>query len=249
LWVFVPFILLPLKRVTESRTKTGARRMDSNSPVGMIGKPVPPPTALVVAFAQRLAPSVRSARLRQMAANAAGLLALAALMAGCAFAAERLWEAGRGTAVAEALAAGLLLAAGAVVRERPLELGTGILARNSRGGIDALASMRGLVLLIPSTFRKMLEGAAYGFGLVRNDPAAELAAWVLLALTPPHGPGPWTWMSLAGVEVCGQAALSEDIKPALTALARHGFVEVSRRAYPPEARLTERGLRFVRGAG
>ena len=59
-------------------------------------------------------------------------------------------------AFGEALVVGGLLAAGSVARRRPLELGSGLLARAERGGLALGASLTGAFLFVSSLFR---EGA------------------------------------------------------------------------------------------
>jgi hypothetical protein len=205
----------------------------------VIGKPTAPPQALVVAISDRMAARVRSARRRQFARNTASLFACGVAAVVIAHLAELVLGAGRGVAVAEILVFGSLLALGALVRRRPLELGAGVLARDRKGRFSAAASIQGGLLLVSSAFREAVEGLLHGTGLIRTDPASELASWVVLALSPPHGPGPGTWVSLGGVGAAGLFSLPEDLRVALCALRAAGLVEVDRGRYPPRVRLAE----------
>ncbi len=205
----------------------------------VIGRPTPPPPALTVAISGRLALPVRSARRRQFARNALGIAALACGAVALAVAMDRFSALGRATALAEAFVAGGLLAAGSVLRRRPLELGAGIFARGPKGGLALRYSLMGVFLFVSSLFREAAEGAVFGLGIVRSDPAAELASWIVLALSKPHGPGPDVWVSLEGVNAAGLFGFPEDLKIALSALRSCGWAEMNASRYPPLVRLPE----------
>ncbi len=213
----------------------------------VIGRPSAPPQALAVAVSDRLADAVRASRRRQFTGGAlvilggvlaaGGVIVIAAFAAGAAYAAV----------VAVIFVFGASLALGTVLRPRRLELGRGLVARGPGGGVSPLACLRGALLLASSTFHEAFEGFAYGSGLIRHDPAVELAAWIVLALAPPHGPGPGVWSSLEGVDEAGVFSLPGDFRPALGALESRGWVEVDRGRYPPRVRLEPEGLEFVKG--
>jgi hypothetical protein len=209
------------------------------APPPVIGKPTPPPPALTVAISDRFASPVRAARRRQLAA---GLLGVAGVVVGAvalAAAVGRLTGLGRAMALAEAFVVGGLLAAGSVLRRRPLELGAGVVARDAKGGVALRTSCMGVFLFVSSLFREAAEGAVYGLGLAPSDPAAELAAWMALALAKPHGPGPGVWVSLEGVNAAGLFRFPEDLKVALSALRSRGWIEADDSRYPPLARIPE----------
>lgn len=206
---------------------------------GVIGKPTPPPPALTVAISEGLASPVRSARRRQFASNTLAVFCLVAGAVALAVAVDRFTGGGRAMALAEAFVVGGLLAAGSVLRRRPLELGAGVIARGTRGRLAPGASLMGVFLFVSSLFREAAESAVYGLRIVRTDPAAELAAWIVLALSKPNGPGPGVWVSLEGVNAAGLFGFPEDLKVALSALRSRGWVEVDASRYPPLARLPE----------
>jgi len=215
--------------------------------VPVIGTHSAPPPALVVAVSSRLADGVRSARRRQFVTHAFGILGTLCGAAALAAAVHALAGAGRAAVLAETGACGVLLVLGAVMRRRPLELGWGLVARDASGRVRVFDSLRGWMVLVASAFREAAEGFVYGTGLGRSDPAAELAAWVILALSPPHGPPQGTWVSLEGVCAAGLFSLPEDMKPATRALVSRGWVELDRSVYPPRVRLTRSGGEFVEG--
>lgn len=209
------------------------------APPPVIGKPTPPPPALTVAISERFASLVRTARRRQLAL---GLLGVAGVVVGAvvlAVVVGRFTGLGRAMALAEAFVVGGLLAAGSILRRRPLELGAGVVARDANGGLALRTSCMGVFLFISSLFREAAEGAVYGLGLAPSDPAAELAAWIALALSKPHGPGPGVWVSLGGVNAAGLFGFPEDLKVALSALRSRGWVEADDSRYPPLARLPD----------
>lgn len=205
----------------------------------VIGRPTPPPPALTVAISGRLTLPVRSARRRQFALNVFGIAALVSGAVALAVAVDRFTALGRAAALTEAFVAGGLLAAGSVLRRRPLELGAGVLARGPKGGLALRYGLMGVFLFVSSLFREAAEGAVYGLGIVRSDAAAELASWIVLALSQPHGPGPGVWVSLEGVNAAGLFGLPEDLKIALSALRSCGWAEVDASRYPPLVRLPE----------
>lgn len=219
---------------------------DANTPT--IGAPTPPPAAVVVAVGERFAAAVRSARRRQLLGSA-GLLVAIVGAGVVAIALANRAGAARQAVVIVGLAVGVSLFVGALVRPRPLELGTGLLSREAGGRVSPVACARGALVLLPITMRELVEGSLYGAGLIRHDPAAELAAWIVLALAPPHGPGAGTWVSLEGVSAAGLHSLPEDLKAALRALAARGWVSVDRKRYPPLVRLEADGLEFARTLG
>ncbi len=109
----------------------------------------------------------------------------------------------------------------------------------------ALLLGTGLVALLAvgvpvrQTLQGKAEGAVFGLGIVRSDPAAELASWIVLALSEPHGPGPGVWVSLEGVNAAGLFGFPEDLKIALSALRSCGWAEMDASRYPPLVRLPE----------
>ncbi len=213
-----------------------------------IGSPTPPPAAVVVAVGGRFASAVRSARRRQLLGSAALLVAMFSVgVALIALADSR--DATRQASVALGLAAGASIFAGALVRPRPLELGVGLFARDGQGRLSPVACVRGALVLLPTAVRALAEGVLYGAGFIRHDSAAEFAAWIVLALAPPHGPGPGAWVSLEGVSAAGLHSLPEDLRAALRALAAQGWVSVDRKCYPPLVRLEADGLEFARTLG
>jgi hypothetical protein len=220
----------------------------SETDVPVIGTATPPPAAVVVAVGARFAAAVRSARRRQLLGSAAVLAAIVGAGIAAIALADR-WGALRQGTVIVGLAIGVSLFVGALVRPRPLELGAGLLARGRRGHVSPVACARAALVLLPTAVRALLEGFLYGTGLVRHDPAAELAAWILLALAPPHGPGVGAWVSLEGVSAAGLHSLPEDLRAAVRALAARGWVSVDRRRYPPLVRLETDGLEFARTLG
>ncbi len=220
----------------------------SETGIPTIGAPTPPPAAVVVAVGGRFAAILRSARRRQFLRSAAVLIVIAGAAAGViALAAPT--GAMRQVVVIVGLATGTSLFVGALVRPRPLELGAGLLARGARGGVSPGACLRGLLVLLPTAVREFVEGCLYGTGLVQQDPAAELAAWIVLALAPPHGPGAGEWVSLEGVSAAGLHSLPEDLRAALGGLGSRGWVSVDRKRYPPRVRLESEGLEFARTLG
>ncbi|MHC5055010.1 MAG: hypothetical protein ACYTKD_09880 [Planctomycetota bacterium] len=220
----------------------------SETDVPVIGAATPPPAAVVVAVGARFAAAVRSARRRQLVGRAAILVAIVgAGVAAIALAGPA--GAARQATVLVGLAAGVSLFVGALVRPRPLELGAGPLARGGGGRVSPVACARAVLVLLPTVVRELLEGLLYGAGLIRHDPAAELAAWILLALAPPHGPGVGTWVSLEGVSAAGLHSLPEDLRAAVRALAARGWVTADRKRYPPLVRLEAEGLEFARTLG
>ncbi len=226
-------------RDDRSAAEAGEKKTEAEGETPVIGRPRPPPPALTVAISGRLAAPVRLARRRQFVMNAVGIAILAGVVVALAIAVDRFAGLGRLTALAEAFAVGGLLAVGAVLRRRPLELGAGVLARGPKGGLALWTSCVGVFLFVSSLFREAAEGAVYGLGLVRSDPAAELASWIVLALAKPHGPGPGAWVSLEGVNAAGLFGFPEDLKIALAALRPRGWVEVDATRYPPLVRLPE----------
>jgi hypothetical protein len=158
-------------------------------------------------------------------------------------------DAVRQASFAVGLAAGASLFVGALVRPRPLEIGSGLIARGEKGQLLPVACVRGALVLPPAAVREFVEGFLYGTGFIRQDPAVELAAWIILALVPPHGPGPGAWVSLEGVNGAGIHSLPEDLKAALGALGAKGWVSVNRKCYPPLVRLEADGLEFARTLG
>lgn len=215
-------------------------------PVAVIGKPSAPPEAVVVAVSGRFAGMVRAARFRRFLRALLLLAAFAALGVGALLVADRAGGAARPAFLLEGTLFGAVLFAGAVVRPRPLEVGVGLLARDAEGKLAPLAAGRALVLVLPGALRAAFDGLLHTARLIRHDPAAELAAWIVLALGPPHGPAGGEWVSLGGVGAAGLYALPEDLKPALEALRSHGWIAVDRGRYPPRARLEEAGREFVR---
>jgi len=213
-----------------------------------IGAPTPPPAAVVVAVGGRFAAVLRSARRRQFLRSAGVLIVIAGVAVG-AIALAAPAGATRQALVMIGLATGASLFVGALVRPRPLELGAGLLARGKRGGVSPGACARGLLVLLPTAVRELVEGGLYGVGLIRHDPAAELAAWIVLALAPPHGPGAGEWVSLEGVSAAGLHSLPEDLRAALGGLSVRGWVSVDRKRYPPLVRLESEGLEFARTLG
>lgn len=200
----------------------------------------------MVAVSGRFAGMVRVARFRRFLRSLVVLAAVAALGVGAVVVAGRVAGAGRPVFLLEFMFLGSVLFAGAVVRPRPLEVGVGLLARNAEGKLAPLAAARGLVLALPGVLRAAFDGFLHTARLVRHDPAAELAAWIVLALEPPHGPAGGEWVSLEGLGAAGLYSLPEDLKPALEALRSHGWIAVDRGRYPPRARLEEAGREFVR---
>jgi len=220
----------------------------SDPAISVIGTPTPPPAAVVVAVGRRFASAVRSARRRRAVGSAAILAAIiAAGIAAIASAAPG--EATRRMSVLVGVMAGASLFVGALVRPRPLEIGLGLIARGGKGRLSPVACLRGALVLMPAAVRELVEGFLYGVGIIRQDPACELAAWIILALAPPHGPGPGVWVSLDGVSAAGLHSLPEDLRVALHALAARGWVGVDRKRYPPLVRLEADGLDFARTLG
>lgn len=218
----------------------------SGPAIPVIGKPAAPPQALVVAVSDRFAGMVRAARLGRFFRSMLVLAAILALAAGVVVAAGITADAARPTVLIEGVVFGALLFLGAVVQPRPLEVGSGLSARNPEGRIAPLEAVRGAVLVVPAALRGVVEGLLYGTRLLRHDPGADLAAWIVLALAPPHGPGAGEWVSLEGVGAAGLYSLPEDLKPALGALRSRGWIAVDRGCYPPRARLEQAGREFVR---
>jgi len=212
----------------------------------VIGKPSPPPEAVVVAVSGRFAGMVRAARFRRLLRSLVVLVAATALGVGAVVAADAVADAAQPVLLIEATLLGAVLFAGAVVRPRPLEVGVGLLARDAEGKLAPLAVGRALLLVLPGALRAACDGRLHAARLIRHDPAAELAAWIVLALAPPHGPAGEEWVSLEGVGAAGLYSLPEDLKPALEALRSHGWIAVDRGRYPPRARLEEAGREFVR---
>ena len=215
--------------------------------VPVIGKPTAPPEAVVVAVSGRFAGMVRAARFRRFFRSLLVLAAFAALGVGAVVVADVAAGAARPAFLLVGTLFGAVLFAGAVVRPRPLEVGVGLLARDAEGKLAPLAAARGLVLVLPGALRAAFDGLLHAARLIRHDPAAELAAWIVLALAPPHGPAGEEWVSLEGVGAAGLYALPEDLKPALEALSCHGWIAVDRGRYPPRARLEDVGREFVGG--
>jgi len=213
-----------------------------------IGSPAPPPAAVVVAVSGRFADAVRSSRLRQFVKNACLVAAIIVACIAVIAIGER-GDAARRALISVALVAGTSLFVGALVRPRPFELGVGLLARGGKGRISPLACVRGAFVLPPTALRELAEGLVYGAGLLRHDPAVELAAWIILALAPPHGPGPGVWVSLEGVGAAGLQSLPEDLRVAVGALVAQGWITVDRNFYPPSARLEDAGLELARSLG
>ncbi|MHC4504239.1 MAG: hypothetical protein ACYTFI_13105 [Planctomycetota bacterium] len=211
----------------------------------VIGKPSPPPEAVVVAVSGRFAGMVRAARFRRFLRSLVVLAVFAALGVGALVVADRAAGAGRPVFLLEGTLFGAVLFAGAVVRPRPLEVGVGLLARDAEGKLAPLAAGRGLVLVLPGALRAAFDGLLHTARLIRHDPAAELAAWIVLALAPPHGPPGEEWVSLEGVGAAGLYSLPEDLKPAREALRSRGWIAVDRGRYPPRARLEDAGREFV----
>jgi hypothetical protein len=201
----------------------------------------------VVAVSGRLAAALLSFRRRRLGRDLLLLLVSGGAAAGAAFGAEALAGAGREVAVGEGFLLGILLAAGSFLRPRPLEQGWGVIARGPRGGLSVAGSIRGTVLAPSTLFRRALEDATYGVLSGRPDPACELASWILLTLSAPHGPAEGEWASLGGALGAGYYSYPEDLAAALGALGAEGFVEVDPHAYPGRARLTGRGRAFVEG--
>jgi hypothetical protein len=201
----------------------------------------------VVAVSERLAGIVRDARRRQLRRSAVAIAGGAAVAVAAAGIAGLLFGCARNVAVFEAAAFGALLALGAFLRPRQLETGSGIAARDAGGKLAPAACARGVLILIPNAFRDLVEGVMYAPGFAKADPAAELAAWIALALSEPHGPGPGVWVSLEGVGAAGLFNLPEELGPALAGLRRKGWIEVDRSRYPPLVRLLDGGREFVEG--
>jgi len=212
----------------------------------VIGMPSPPPPALVVALSGQLTETVRRARLKQFVRNTLGILLGTVLAATAALLASRFCGNGRNVAFAEAAVLGVLLVLGVLMRRRPLELGTGIISRTGKGGLAIGSSLRGLALLVPGAFREAAEGLIYALGLMSSDPSAELASWLILALTPPHGPEAGTWVSLKGLSAAGFFSLPEDLRAAIRALSAKGCIEADRSIYPPRVRMSAKGPEIVR---
>lgn len=221
--------------------------MSAMQEVCAVGKISAPPQALVVAVSARLADAVRAARRRQFARQTVGILALMSIAAGAALSVEFAWGTGRAVALAETCACGVWLIVGSFVRQRPLELGTGLFARDGRGRVDLAGCLRGWSTLAASAVREAAEGFFYGVRPSASDPAAELAAWAILALSPPHGPGEGIWVPMDEFNKAGPFKLPEDLRPAMAALSAQGWVEIDRSVYPPRARLTGAGSTFVKG--
>lgn len=217
----------------------------SDPGIPVIGRPTAPPQALVVAVTDRFAPMVRAARVGRFVRCTLVLAGLVALCAGVVAVAALAADAARGALLMEGVVFGALIFLGAVLEPRPLEVGPGLSARSAEGGFLPLEAMRAAVLIVPAVLRGALEGLLYGTGIIRHDPAAELAAWLVLALAPPHGPGPGEWVSLEGVAAAGLYSLPEDLRPALGALSSCGWIAVDRGRYPPRVRLEEAGREFV----
>jgi hypothetical protein len=214
-------------------------------PHPVIGVPSSPPAALVVALSGRMHDITRRVRWRQFAVNVVGILAGTALAASAAFFASVHAQSGRAVAFGEAAALGGLLIAGVLVGRRQLELGTGVVSRTAAGGIALVPSINGLLLLVPGAFREAAEGLIYATGLVKADPAMELAAWLLMALWPPHGPPSGAWVSLSGIAAAGPFGLPEDLRAATRALSLARCIECDTSVYPPLVRMTPAGVEFV----
>jgi len=220
----------------------------SNPTISVIGTPSPPPAAVVVAVGGKFSSAVRSAR-RRRAIGSAAILAVIIAAGIAAIALAGPGEATRRMSVLVGVAVGVSLFVGALVRPRPLEIGVGMIARGDKGRPSPVACLRGALVLMPTAVRELVEGTLYGAGIIRQDPACELAAWIILALAPPHGPGPEVWVSLDGVSAAGLHSLPEDLRVALHALAARGWVGVDRKRYPPLVRLEADGLDFARTLG
>ncbi|MHC4505185.1 MAG: hypothetical protein ACYTFI_17925 [Planctomycetota bacterium] len=212
----------------------------------VIGKPSPPPEAVVVAVSGRFTAMVRAARFRRFLRSLVVVGVFVGLAVGAVVVAEAVADAARPVLLIELTFLGAILFAGAVVRPRPLEVGVGLLARGAEGKFAPLAAGRELILVLPAALRAAFDGLLHTARLIRHDPAAELAAWIVLALGPPHGPAGGEWVSLEGVGAAGLYSLPDDLKPALEALRSHGWIAVDRGRYPPRARLEEAGREFVR---
>jgi len=220
----------------------------SDPAISVIGTPTPPPAAVVVAVGGRFGSAVRSARRRRAIGSAALLFAIIAVgVAAISFADPG--EATRRMSVLVGVIVGFSLFVGALVRPRPLEIGVGLIARGNKGRPSPVACLRGALVLLPTAVRELVEGLLYGTGIIRQDPACELAAWITLALAPPHGPGPGVWVSLDGVSAAGLHSLPEDLRVALRALTARGWIGVDRKRYPPLVRLETDGLAFARTLG
>ncbi len=213
-----------------------------------IGAPTPPPAAVVVAVGGRFVSALKSTRRRQLLGSAGLLIVIAGAGAAVIVLAASA-DAARQASFAVGLAAGASLFVGALVRPRPLELGSGLIARGGKGQLLPVACARGALVLPPAAVRELVEGFLYGAGFIRQDPAVELAAWIILALVPPHGPGPEVWVSLEGVNAAGLHSLPEDLKAALRALTAQGWVSIDKKCYPPLVRLEADGLEFARTLG
>ena len=231
-----------------SQARAGPEAIMSDPAICVIGTPTPPPAAVVVAVGGRFARAVRSARRRRSIGSAA-VLAAFVVVGIAAIALAGPGEARRRMSVLVGLAAGTSLFVGALVRPRPLEIGVGLVARGNKGRPSPVACLRGGLVFLPSAVRELVEGLLYGAGIIRQDPACELAAWIVLSLAPPHGPGPGVWVSLDGVSAAGLHSLPEDLRVALHALAVRGWIGVDRKRYPPLVRLEAGGLDFARTLG
>jgi hypothetical protein len=212
----------------------------------VIGRPSQPPPALVVAVSAHLTDDIRRARFQQFLRNTTFVIFGTAVAAGLAVFATRFASSGRRIAFAEAATLGVLLILGVLMRRRPLELGTGLISRSATGGIACGASLRALALLIPSAFREAAEGLIYSAGLMKSDPSTELASWLILALSPPHGPPCGTWVSLSGLSAAGFFSLPEDLRTALRALRSKQLVDLKYDVYPPQVRLRDDKGEFIK---
>jgi hypothetical protein len=224
-----------------------SRAAGAGEQIPVVGRPSPPPPALVVAVASHLTDAIRRARLRQFIVNTVGITVGTSAAAGVALAFNHFSDQGRMVAFAEASLLGVLLVLGVVMRRRPLEIRSGLISRTARGGLAVGSSARALALVVPGAFREAAEGLIYIAGLIKADPAAELAAWLLLALCPPHGPEAGEWASLSGLSSAGLFSLPEDLTAALRALRTRKWIEDDATYYPPRIRMTPEGAAFVEG--